>query len=886
MPDVRKFMSQVFLKSPDEVLAMTKSNMNGLSDVEAKKRLENNGPNSFREEKRPNYFLKFLSQFKDVMVLILLVAAVVSLFFALHNHSQSELVDSIIIFGIVLLNAILGFSQEVKAENALENLKKMSSPDSLVCRGGKEVKVKTSDLVVGDIVLLEAGDIVPADIYILSATSLKCDESVLTGESGSTEKSADRIYLESTPLGERKNMCFASTTIVYGHGVGVVVATGHDAEIGKIASLLQKEKEDITPLQKSLNKLGEIITFSVLAIAIVIFLVDVIFAHHGYIDSFLTAVAIAVAAIPESLPAVVTIILSIGVTRLAKKNAIIKKLHAVETLGCCEVICSDKTGTITQNKMSVREIFFDGKFQKIDNIFSDYEKVKNANISSNALLSTLSCMSNCHNVRGNKLNYVGDPTEIALCNFLDKVCVNLPLKRISELPFDSNRKLMSTLNGLDGENIQFTKGALDMLLPKCDKVLIDGKVIALDEIKRKSIMSSNSIMGKKALRVLAFAIKKTKGKEVDESSLIFVGMVGMIDPPKKEVKQSISKCKRAGMRVVMITGDHKDTASAIAKELGIIENDSQVMTGLDLDKLSDKGLEKHISNINVFARVSPEHKVRIVKALKRDGKIVAMTGDGVNDAPSVKSASIGIGMGKSGTEVTKSVSDLILADDNFATIVVAVEEGRRIFNNIKKTIQFLLSCNIAEVLSIFTLTMLFPTHSLFNAVQILFINLVTDTLPSIALGVDSKTKSVMSSPPRDPKQNILSGRTMVDIIYQGVWQTVVAVGVYLIGLFAFHNQRVALTMAFLTINMVQLFHMFNVRTTGSIFKDKIFSNKLLNISFAVEALFLFAITAFAPLATLIGLVSLNTSQWFVVVLASFSIIPFCELVKMFQRNLK
>ncbi len=873
-------MSQFFFKSKDDILRETHSSEKGLDSAEAKIRLERNGVNVISSDKKQSLFLKFLSQFKDVFVIILLVASFVSLFFALHNGSSSELVDSIIIFGIVLVNAFLGFSQEIKAENALDNLKKMSSPDCLVIRDGREIRIKTAELVVGDIVILEAGDIVPADIYLLEATALKCVESALTGESTASEKEANCVLNKNTPLGERKNMCFSSTSVAYGHGRGVVVAVGKNAEIGRIASLLEKGEKDLTPLQKSLNKLGEIITFAVLGIAIVIFLVDVIFAHHSYIDSFLTAVAIAVAAIPESLPAVVTIILSIGVTRLARKNAIIKKLHAVETLGCCQVICSDKTGTITQNKMKVRKVYLDGEFRDLhlDN------GIDLSQIDSSAEVALIGCMNGCHNVRGDKGGYIGDPTEIALTSFLDENNINIFTKRVGEAPFDSSRKIMSTMNIVGEKVVQFTKGAPDVLLSKCDKILLNGHIIPLDKDNLLSAIHANESMGKESLRALAFAIKLCDTTKICEEDMVFVGMVGMMDPPKIEVKPAIEKCKKAGMRVIMITGDYRGTASAVAKELGIIKSDKEVMEGREIDALTDKELSKRVSHVSVFARVSPEHKVRIVDAIKSSGKIVAMTGDGVNDAPSVKSASIGIGMGKSGTEVTRSVSDLVLADDNFATIVVAVEEGRRIFNNISKTIQFLLSCNIAEVLSIFLITMLFPTHSLFSAVQILFINLVTDTLPSIALGVDGSTRSVMSVPPRDPKRNILHGRVIFDVVYQGVWQTICAVGVYLVGLFGFHNSSTALCMAFVTINMIQLFHMYNVRSSESIFRDKIFSNKLINLAFIAEIIFLILITSVPALYHLVGLVPLGVKEWFVITLASFSIIPFCELVKLFQNH--
>ena len=563
-------------------------------------------------------------------------------------------------------------------------------------------------------------------------------------------------------------MCFSSTTVVYGRGKGIVVATGHDAEMGKIASMLTQEKKETTPLQKSLNKLGEIITFIVLAIAIVIFFVNIFVTKEDWVNSFLTAVAIAVAAIPESLPAVVTIILSLGVTKLAKKNTIIKKLHAVETLGCCEVICSDKTGTITQNKMTIREVFVCGQ-----------EFTSNLNLQNNEHQKFLNCLTLCNDAKKQKIGYLGDPTEIALIQFAEKHNINKhnfdnKYKRIGEIPFDSVRKLMTTINLVDNKVIQYTKGAVDELLSCCSYILDNGSVRKITIKDINTIKMQNEKMCKKALRVLAYSYKeldnlqsqeqKIDSNNIKENELIFIGLSGMIDPPRAEVFDALIKCKQAGMKAIMITGDHKDTAYAIAKELGMIKSEKEVVNGSYLDKFTDEELVKEINNYCVFTRVSPEHKVRIVKALQGNGKVVAMTGDGVNDAPSIKRADIGIGMGNTGTEVTKEVADMILTDDNFATIVLAVEEGRRIFGNIQKTIQFLLSCNIAEVISIFAITLFFPKFILFSAVQILFINLITDTFPSIALGVNEAESDLMKQPPRNQKQYIIGGQVGVNKI--------------------------------------------------------------------------------------------------------------------------
>ena len=873
-------------KTISDTLKELKTSRGGLTTQEAQDRLKKFGQNTLKLEKKQNYVLKFLSQFKDIMVIILLCAAVVSLIFAIIEKSSTELIDAIIIFVIVLINATLSFTQEIKAENALESLKKMSQPFSTILRDGEQKRIKTSDIVVGDIIFLEAGDVVPADILLIESASLKCDESTLTGESVSSDKEAGLVLKEKTSLADRKNMCFSSTTISYGRGIGVVVSTGQDAEIGKIASLITQEKNESTPLQKSLNKLGEIITFIVLAIAIIIFLVDVIFAHFGYVESFLTAVAIAVAAIPESLPAVVTIILSLGVIRLAKKNAIIKKLHAVETLGCCGVICSDKTGTITQNKMTVQEV----------SVNLDI-KSNNLDLTNKTEQELLNCMLLCNDARKQSTTYLGDPTESALIRYAEKQ--NLlkkdfenKYKRVGEIPFDSKRKLMTTINIVDNNYIQYTKGAVDELLLKCSHILINGELLLLTQSHISKIKEQNSYMCSNALRVLAYAAKNLGevtssnkfNSKIEEDNLIFLGLSGMIDPPRKEVFDALKKCKTAGMKTVMITGDHMDTATAIAKSIGMIKSDKEVINGSFLDKFSDKELEKEILKYSVFTRVSPEHKVRIVKALKSTGKIVAMTGDGVNDAPSIKVADIGIGMGQNGTEVTKEVADMILSDDNFATIVVAVEEGRRIFENIKKTIEFLLSCNIAEVLAIFALTLIFPQYAFLSAVQILFINLVTDTFPSIALGVDEAQKDIMNSPPRDPKKNILSGKSGFNIIYQGITQALIVILNFIIGIFVFKSQTIASTMAFLTLNFIQLFHMYNVHSEKGVFRDNAFKNKFINISFICEISLFILISFIPPLANILGMAKLNLLQWSIVFVSSFLIIPVCEIVKFFQQK--
>ncbi len=870
-------MQEFYTQTSPQVLSNCRTSPLGLSSFEAQKRLKEQGQNSIESGKKQSLFVKFLKQFCDTMVIILLCASLVSLIFSIIKNSKTELIDAIIIFVIVLINAFLGFSQEVKAENILEGLKKLSQPYSLVVRDSCPIKVKTSELVVGDIILLEAGDIVPADVYLLESFSLKCNESNLTGESMSVEKTSNIALPKNTHLGDRKNMCFSSTTVEYGKGKGVVVATGKNAEIGRIASLLKDKKQQKTPLQNSLNRLGEIITFVVLAVAIVIFIVDIAFVHIGFIESFLTAVAIAVAAIPESLPAVVTIILSLGVVRLAKKNAIIKNLHAVETLGCCEVICSDKTGTITQNKMTITKVCFDTSFlaKTLDKEMFSHQEM-------------LNCMSLCNNAYIKDSIYIGDATEVAMLEFVKKSKHNnLNFQRISELPFDSTRKLMSVKVQKGKDFFQYTKGAFDELLKKCKFILKNGTAQPISSSDIESLKSRNFEMGKNALRVLGLAYKSVqKDENIDENDLIFLGLVGMIDPPKKEVFDAIKRCKKAGMKTVMITGDHKVTATAIALELGIIKSPNEVVNGSFLDKFSDKELEKEISKYSVFCRVSPEHKVRIVRAYKNLGKVVAMTGDGVNDAPSIKTADIGIGMGKTGTDVTKEVASMILADDNFATIVLAVEEGRRIFGNIQKTIQFLLGCNIAEVLAVFAITLLFPTHPFLSAVQILFINLITDTFPAIALGVDPPEKNIMETPPRNPNKSILSGSTGSAIAYQGFFQALIVLCTYLIGFLGFGNYKIATTMAFLTINFIQLFHMYNVHSNKSIFKENPFKNRLINLAFIFE-ISVFILFAIVPsLSNLVDMYKLSLLQWLIVFAMSMLIIPVCEVAKIIEKRIK
>ena len=759
-------MKNAYELSRSEVLETLKTSKNGLSNDEAKIRLEKEGLNQPKEVKKKNAFLKFLAQFKDIMIIILIVAAVISIAVAIKENQTSELVDGFIILGIVLINAIIGFLQENKAENALEKLKSLTKPEAKVLRDGELVKISSSFLVKGDVVILEAGDIVPADLRILESANLNCDESSLTGESNPVSKSAEYKCSSSVALADRKNMLYSGNIITNGRAVAVVVATGADTEIGKIANMLATTEKEVTPLQKNIATVGKIITIIVLCVAVITFVCEIVLRpEEPIIEAFLIAVALAVAAIPESLPAVITIIMSMGVTKLAKKKAIVKHLHAVETLGCCEVICSDKTGTLTQNLMTVQALYYDNKLT---------EAVNDA--TSTTFLQMLKCMTLCNDSVQNKATFMGDPTETALCYFSQKCGFSKKeaekkFERLDEISFDSNRKLMSTLNRTDDGEFVFTKGAVDNILRICDKIQINDKIFPLTDEIISQISIANNQMADKALRVLGFAYKKNSSeKQVWEEGLIFLGMVGMIDPPRQEVKNAVIKCNKAGMRAVMITGDHKNTAFAIAKEIGIAKSIDEVMLGVELDKLSDEEFIERLKTTSVFARVSPENKVRIVQAFKKLGKVVAMTGDGVNDAPSLKTASIGVGMGITGTDVTKEVADIIVTDDNFATIVLAVEEGRKIYKNIQKTIKFLFSANLAEVLSIFIATLAFPQFIFLLPVQILFVNLITDSLPAIAMGFEPAEKDLMNEKPRDSKKTLFSDGVGISIIINGFFK--------------------------------------------------------------------------------------------------------------------
>lgn len=864
-------MENFHCKSIEQTLRELRSRSSGLksSELVGRERAD-----VIMQGKKNSIISKFFVQFFDLMIIILLFASAVSIVIGIIEKSSSEIIDGCIILFIVIMNAIFGVVQEYKAEKSLEALSKLTEPECYVLRDGQMIKINTTELVLGDIVSLEAGAIVPADLRLIESHQLKLDESSLTGESHQIEKNASDVCLQNAPLGERHNMAYKGTVVACGRGLGVTVALGDKTELGKIASVIKDSQKEMTPLQKSIKDVGKVLTYLVLLVAIITFIIEIIINPANIMDAFLTSVAISVAAIPESMPAVITIIMSLGVARLAKQRAIVKRMHSVETLGCCEVICSDKTGTITQNKMSVTAIYVNGKFQ--DKRFSITKEI----------MPFIKCALACNDAFVSKENLTGDPTEVALLDFcqkhkFSKEEYDKDNKRVDELPFDSNRKMMSVLIQEGNNKIVYTKGALDGVINRCQYILIDGKVEKLSPAHKTNIFKANDAMANKALRVLALAYKKSDN--LSEDDLVFIGLAGMIDPPRKEIKDAVKKCKRAGMKPVMITGDYSQTAFAIAKEIGLAENLSQVITGRELAKLNDNDLSKVIENYAVFARVSPEDKVRIVEAFKSKGKEVAMTGDGVNDAPSLKKASIGIGMGIAGTDVAKEVSDIIITDDNFATIVIAVEEGRKIYQNIQKTVKFLFSANLAELFSLFFVTILFPQYIFLFPVQILFVNLITDSLPAIALGVEQPERDLMDVPPRDSKKGLFSNGIGVSIVVLGLFQTLFVVLAYVIGI-SFYNEGIAVTMSFYTLNIIQMFYLASMRTNANIFKSKPLKNKffLLAVGFCF---LLVALFAFTPLKYLLNLRTLNLLQWSIVFGFSLLMLIISEIYKMIEKRI-
>ncbi len=879
----------------------------GLTAAEASERLSKNGKNELDQGKKKSMFVKFLEQFKDAMIIVLLCAAIISSIISIVEKQYYDLIDAGLILLIVIVNAIIGVTQEAKAEAALDALKNMNKPFCKVIRDGEMIKIKSEELVVGDLVVLEAGDIVPADMRLIEAMSLKVEESALTGESVPSEKDAEIVCDADAPLGDRKNMVYSSGVVSYGRGKGVVVATGMGTEVGKIAKMLGEHDDQQTPLQVQLAKTAKVLSIIILAIAAIIFVAKLCMSIGGetpipdtIIGSFMTAVAIAVAAIPEGLPAVVTIVLAIGVQRMSEKRAIIRNLPAVETLGCCEVICSDKTGTLTLNQMTVKDLYTtSAKSYEVDS------ENKKDDYSVDMLIKGMT-LCNDTIISDGKLH--GDPTETALVAYArligyDSEDIIKSNPRIDEIPFDSKRKLMSTVHQTSDGKIAFIKGAPDILIEKCTEILDGDKIRKITADDVKNIKAANSGMAHKALRVLAVALKKSE-LEADklESNMVFVGLVGMIDPPRPEVKEAVKVCKRAGMRPIMITGDHIDTASAIAEQIGILRKGDWVITGAELDKLSDEEFHKNLHKYRVFARVSPENKVRIVKAFKSFKKICAMTGDGVNDAPSIKTADIGIGMGITGTDVSKGAADMVLADDNFATIIAAVEEGRKVYSNITKAIQFLLSANIAEVLCLFIATVFLSIGvkggvEFLTPVMILWVNLVTDSLPALALGMEPAEKDIMNYPPRKTGKSMFSGKIGRDILIQGMIQTGLVMLAYCIGSYVMEGAHQALdhkegmTMAFITLSFIQLFHAYNMRSqTHTIFNKKLFKNKMMNISFIVGAILMVLavnLDSWIPgEIEIFGTTQINAVDWVICIACAFAIVPAIEIQKLIENAIK
>ena len=873
-------MKPEYLQSAEEVLCSQGSQQGGLTSQEAADRLEKHGPNRLQEAKKITNLQRFLQQLKDPMLLILMAAAAVSAVTSIL--SGEKLTEVIIILAVVLLNAVLGVVQESKAEAAIEALQTMTAATSKVLRDGKITVLHSADLVPGDVVLLEAGDAVPADGRLLESASLKIEEAALTGESVPVNKTAETISAQGdVPLGDRKNMCYMGSTVVYGRGSAVITATGMDTEMGKIAGVLARTEQEETPLQRKLTQLGKTLSYLVLAICIFIFVFDLLvegdYSLEAILKTFMVAVSLAVAAIPEGLATVVTVVLSIGVTNMSKRGAVIRRLTAVETLGCTQVICSDKTGTLTQNKMTVVD-----------------------HTGPQRLLAT--AMALCSDAAWTEEGAQGEPTEAALVNFAAEAGLKKPLleeqqPRVAEAPFDSSRKMMSTVHQIDGGFIQYTKGAPDEVLRLCTCYIESGEMRPMTEEKRRAILLENKAMADRALRVLAAAQRSWGDKlpedispETLEQDLCFIGLAGMIDPVRPEVKDAIHQCRKAGIRPVMITGDHKDTAVAIAKELDILDSADQAITGSALNDLTDEELAEAVPKYSVYARVQPEHKVRIVSAWKKRGAITAMTGDGVNDAPSIKTADIGVGMGITGTDVTKNVADMVLSDDNFATIVGAVGEGRRIYDNIRKTIQFLLASNMSEVLGVFTATLL--GFTLLGPVHLLFINLITDCFPALALGLEKAEPDVMDRPPRDSHDGIFAGGLGLDILYQGVLITVITLASYIIG----HCVEVGyfempsgvsphgMTMAFLTMSMCEIFHSFNMRfQRRSIFSGRS-HNKVLWAAMLGSLLITTLVLEVEPIADAFGFTPVGWAEYGIALALAVLVIPVVELVKFFQRR--
>ncbi len=853
------------LKTEEVVSRLQTSTKMGLADNEITIRKEKYGANKLQEKKKENIVIKFIKQFNDFMIIILIIASIISAFTS-YMQGENDYVDSIIIIAIVILNAIMGLVQEARAEKSIESLKKLTPQIAKAIRGGKLQEINAEELVPGDIIELEAGNYVPADCRIIEGFNLKIEESSLTGETEPVEKSEAQILEEKIPLGDMKNMGFMASIVVSGHGKAIVTDTGMNTKIGKIANMINEEEAPETPIQKKLSEVGKTLGIVCLVICAIIYVIGILKKIEP-IEMFMTSVGLAVAAIPEGLPAIVTIMLSIGVTKMARKNSIIRKLPAVETLGCSNVICSDKTGTLTQNKMTV-----------VKTISDDEE-----------LLLKLGCMCTDCDIKDEK-EAIGEPTEVAIVNNalikgINKKELYDKMKRISEIPFDSNRKLMTTVHRLENGYRSITKGAPDVMINKCDRIYKNGKIERLSEEEKRKIQDQNTQLANDALRVIAVGYREFEFMRKDvtnlEENLIFVGLIGMIDPPREGVKEAVKTCKKAGIKTVMITGDHIATAKAIAKELGILEMGDMAITGAELDNISDNELTRNIASYSVFARVTPEHKVRIVKAWQKTGAVVAMTGDGVNDSPALKNADIGIAMGKGGTDVAKNASDMVLMDDNFVTIVQAIRQGRNIFDNIKKAIHFLIATNIGEITTIF-IGLLSGLQSPLLAIQLLWINLVTDSLPAIALGLEKEEKGIMERKPRNSKKSIFADGLWSKIITEGIMLGVLDLFIFSLGN-NLYGIDVARTMAFVSLGLLELVHSFNIKSEGSILKKGALNNKFLIGSFILGTILQVIVVIIPYFANIFSLVTLNQTQWIYTILISLLPLPIIEMQKWINK---
>ena len=865
-----------------DVLSALQSSPVGIAEAEAQSRLRQWGENALPSRKKGGPFRLFLAQFKDFMTILLLCAAAISAVVAFLTGDAGGLTDTGILLLIVLLNAVVGFIQQYRADTAVEKLDRLSVCRVKAVRGGKDVLLDSRSLVPGDVILLEEGDMVPADCRVLRAEELRCDESALTGESNGVSKSEAPVP-DWTPLAERRCMLYSSSFVVRGRAAAVVVGTGKDTEIGQIAGMLAQTETVKTPLEKALATLGRIITAFVVSVAVLLFFFGIFFKGEPLLSGFLSAVAVAVAAIPEGMPAVVTVIMAMGVQKMSRERAIIRRLHAVETLGGCSCICSDKTGTLTENRMTVEEVITDFS------AFSAGDALRSAQIDVSAVSAPagesrrllLACMQICNSVRMRGGRLSGDPTEIALVAYARGQGASFSYRRLGGIPFSSENKRMTVSAETDEGRFDYVKGGADVLLRRCDRILEGDRVRPMTEGDRSAVLAATAFLASRALRTLGFAYRAYTGAPCDEG-LIFIGICGMIDPPRKGVREAVAACKGAGITPVMITGDHRATAFAIASRLGIAESEGQVVTGAELDAMTPAALRESVPKMRVFARVSPKHKSLIVGQLQAADNVVAMTGDGINDAPGIRKADIGIAMGISGTDVTKSAADMVIADDNFATIVTAVQEGRRIFSNIRKTVRFFLATNLAEVLAVLIASLVFWKFDFLTSTQLLWINLITDSLPVLSLGADRAERDCMLRPP-ESSSSLFSASSLVSVAVYGAVQTALCIGVFVWSLHVYGN-AVAVTMTFFVLSFLELFHSFNIRSEyGSAFGRGFFSNKMLFVTVGIGVGVNLLLCIFPFLRAAFGITSLTAGQWGIVFAASLAVIPAAELYKAAAR---